>query len=199
MSGGHTTVLGGWLERLEAGSPDARAAIIEHTCERLRLMARRTLRENPRVRRWVETDDVLQHALLRLHRSLAEVTPSNARQFYALAATQLRRELIDLARSHYGPLGIGTNTVQVDPATVVAAGDTSAPTGEPHTLEEWATFHEAIDRLPDDEREVVHLLWYGGVTQAEAANLLEISFATLKRRWRSARLTLADRVGEPPR
>ncbi len=187
MAIGHTTVLGKWLERLEFGSPDAREAIIEHTCERLRFMARRMLRQNPKVKRWAETDDVLQNALIRLHRSLAEVTPTDAGQFYGLASTQLRRELIDLARSHYGPQGIGSTNA--DNGEAIVSGH---PASEPQSLDGWTEFHERIGNLPDNEREVVHLLYYGGVTQGEAANLLDISLATLKRRWQSARLRLSD-------
>ena len=59
------------------------------------------------MKRWSETDDVLQNAMLRLHRSLAEIQPECPSQFYGLAATQIRRELIDLARHYYGAQGIG--------------------------------------------------------------------------------------------
>ena len=67
------------------------------------------LREYSKVKRWEQTDDVLQNAMLRLHRSLVEVKPESPRQFYGLAATQIRRELIDLARHHYSEKGIGEN------------------------------------------------------------------------------------------
>ena len=192
MNGGHTTVLGRWLKKLDHGAPDAREAVIEHTCERLRRMARRMLGRNPHVRQWAETDDVLQNALIRLHRSLADVTPADARQFYGLAATHLRRELIDLARHFYGPMGVGANHSPGGDGAVRREA-----TAEPQHLEEWAEFHERIDALPDDEREVVHLLWYGGVTQGEAAGLLGVSLATLKRRWQAARLRLAEVMERP--
>ncbi|WP_145051791.1 RNA polymerase sigma factor [Lignipirellula cremea] len=186
MTTGHTTVLARWLERLEVDCPNAREAVIEHTCERLRRMARGMLRTSPKVRRWTETDDLLQDALIRLHRSLAQVKPSSAKEFYGLAATQLRRQLIDLARKHYGVEGIGTNQI---PDGGELVNQASRP---PDTLNVWTEFHEQIDRLPRQEQEVVHLLWYKGLTQADAANVLGVSLATLKRRWQSARLTLAD-------
>jgi len=186
MTTGHTTVLARWLERLEVGCPDAREAVIEHTCERLRNMARSMLRASPKVRRFEQTDDVLQDALIRLHRSLAEVRPSTAKEFYGFAATQLRRQLIDLARKHYGPQGIGTNHAPDGDEFVIRA---SQP---PDTLNEWTDFHEQIDRLPESEKEIVHLLWYEGMTQSDTASILGISLATLKRRWQSARVRLAD-------
>lgn len=187
MATGHTTALGLWLERLESGCPDAQEAIIEHTCERLQNMAKRMLRTSPKVRRWAETDDLLQDALVRLHRSLAQVKPTTAREFYGLAATQLRRQLIDLARKHYGPEGIGTNlpTNESDRINFVA----STP---PESLDDWSEFHQQIDCLPNEQKDVVHLLWYEGLTQADAAKVLGISHATLKRRWQSARLSLIE-------
>ena len=191
MTRGHTTILGKWLERLETGSPQVREAIIEHTCERLRLMARRMLRRSPKVRRWAETDDVLQNALIRLHRSLAEVTPTDAQQFYGLAATQLRRELIDLARHFHGPMGLGNNTSEKGQEFAERQME------EPQNLNAWTEFHERIDRLSTDERDVVHLLWYSGATQGEAAKVLDISLATLKRRWQSARLRLSEAMECP--
>lgn len=52
-----------------------------------------------------------------------------------------------------------------------------------------------MEGLPEEEREIFDLLWYQGLTQAEAANLLNISDRTVKRRWQSARLLLHDRLG----
>jgi len=48
----------------------------------------------------------------------------------------------------------------------------------------------AYAQLPPEELEVVNLLFYEGLTPAEAANVLGISFRTLKRRWQSAKLNL---------
>ena len=109
MEIGHTTKLKQWLELARTGNVDARTETIDHACERLRLLTRKMLKGYPRVKRWSETDDVLQNAMMRLHRSLIEVKPETPRQFYGLGATQIRRELIDLARNHFGPHGIGAN------------------------------------------------------------------------------------------
>src|SRR5262249_56346137 len=68
--------------------------------------ARRMLRRFPAVHRWEQTDDVLQNAQLRLLRALQAVTPDSTRAFFGLAAEQIRRELLDLARRYArGPKG----------------------------------------------------------------------------------------------
>lgn len=187
---GHTTDLQNQLKRLSEGCPESRRTIIEHCCERLRTMARRMLKSYGRLARWSDTDDVLQQSLMRLHRALATVHPESTRKFYGLAATQIRRELIDLARSYFGPQGLGAKH---DTDGGEAAAEQADPTAEPFSITAWTEFHEAVEALPDAEREVVSLLWYDGLTQADAARVLGISLATLKRRWVSARLLLKDK------
>ena len=98
-----------WLDLMRAGDPSARTRLIDHSCERLRGLARKMLRRYPKVRRWEETDDVFVEAVTRLHRALESVQPESPRHFYNLAATQIRRVLIDLSRRYYGPEGIGSH------------------------------------------------------------------------------------------
>ena len=92
---------------MKQGDEDARQRLIEHACERLRLITRKMMRGFPRVRRWEETDDVFTEAVTKLHRSLEAVQPATAQDFYRLAATQIRRVLIDMVRRYYGPEGLG--------------------------------------------------------------------------------------------
>src|SRR5262245_64782591 len=98
-----TTILQGWLDRLRAGDDRAREQLLESSNERLARLARKLLRDSPGVRRWEQTDDVLQNALLRLDRALKAVVPPTSRDYFRLAAAMIRRELIDLARHHFGP------------------------------------------------------------------------------------------------
>jgi RNA polymerase sigma-70 factor (ECF subfamily) len=69
---------------------------------------------------------------------------------------------------------------------------------EPSTLAEWTDFHETVQLLPQAEREVFDLLWYEGLTQAEAAQVLGVTDRTVKNRWRSAKLELQRLLGEGP-
>ena len=196
---GHTAVLGRWLERLRDGDEAARSEVINHACQRLEALTRRMLRHYPRLRRWEQTGDVLQNAVVRLHRSLATVLPESPARFYGLAAAQIRRELTDLARHHFGPEG-GAAHHHTDGAeqTSGPVGNKADNGGEPSTLAEWTEFHEKVQRLPEAEREVFDLLWYEGLTQAEAAQVLGVTERTVKNRWRSAKLELRRLLGEGP-
>ncbi len=188
---GHTTQLQQFLCDASRGNPQAKEALIAHACERLRVLARKMLRHYPSVRRWAETDDVLQGALVRLHRALSDVTPETPAQFYGLAAMQIRRELVDLARHYYGANGWGKRH-QTDGEDVVAA--VQDQTSEPTSLEAWACFHQAVETLPEEQKQVVNLLWYEGLPQRQAAEVLEVSLSTLKRRWQAARLALCAKL-----
>jgi RNA polymerase sigma-70 factor (ECF subfamily) len=195
-----TTRLEFWIGRLAAGDPAARAALLETACDRLRRLTRKMLRDDGRVRRWEQTDDVLQNALLRLTRALQEVTPRSAAEFLRLAACHVRRELIDLARHYYGPQGPGAHhaTPDTEAARRLAEGPAAAAE-EPGQLAAWQAFHEAIAALPEADRQLFDLLWYQGLSQPEAARLLGLSERTLKRRWQAARLALHRALrGEHP-
>jgi len=161
------------------------------------------LRRYGNVRRWEETDDVLQNAAMRLYRSLEKSKPECAVDFFRLAAVAIRTELVDLARHYYGRRGEGANHATRGKAA--RRDDSFTPayevqvTDEPCELMAWVEFHKQIEALPEEDRDVLSLLWYQGLSQAEAAEVLGISERTIKRRWQATRLRLYDAMhGELP-
>jgi RNA polymerase sigma-70 factor (ECF subfamily) len=184
-----------WLDRMQAGDVAARDELLGYACDRLRLLTRKMLSGFGRLKRWEQTDDVLQNAMLRLWTALHQVQPHSVRAFFGLAALQIRRELIDLARRYYGPEGVGAHHASHEEAdreesTPPAAAEPFDTTYEPSRLAMWSDFHRQVDALPAEEREVFDLVWYQGLSQPQAAALLGISAMTLKRRWWSARQQL---------
>jgi RNA polymerase sigma-70 factor (ECF subfamily) len=187
-----------WVDRLRQGDAAARDALLECAAGRLRRLAHQMLRTYPRVRRWEETDDVFQNALLRLYRTMKDVPPPTTGDFLRQAALNIRRELLDLAKHYYGPRGHGAHHASVSPEGPgpAATPDAAAgPSWQPDRLAAWGEFHEQAGRLPDEEREVFDLLWYQGLSQEEAAGLLGVSERTVKRRWQSARVRLFEALG----
>ena len=162
-------------------------------------MTRSIKNDFPRVGRWEQTEDVVQNASLRLYRALEQVEISDARHFYRLAALQIRRELIDLSRHYGGAHGLGKHhqtmqAVNDDSQPRGAEYEASEETGGPQAAAIWSEFHDTIGQLPDDQREVTELLWYHGMSQQEAADVLKVDVRTVKRRWRAARLALHDKL-----
>jgi RNA polymerase sigma-70 factor (ECF subfamily) len=193
-SPGSSSALQHWLERLSAGDPAARNGLIRHAQERLRRLTRQMLRRFPDVRHWEQTSDVFQNVLLRLDRALRDVSLPTALDFLNLAAVLIRRELIDLARRYFGPHGLGAN--QEPPGQDGAAPpEPTDSSGDPQKLALWYELHCQIAALPAEDRELFELLYYQGLTQAAAAEVLNISLRTLKRRWQGARLRLMERFG----
>jgi RNA polymerase sigma factor (sigma-70 family) len=189
-----TTQIQCQLDRLRAGDESARDELLKLACQRLGRLAHKMLRGYPGVRRWEQTDDVLQNAAIRLCRALRKVKPESVRSFVNLAAVQIRRELIDLARYYDGPGGMGRHHVsraELDGSgTAPGRRDSPADTNDPVRLASWSEFHTQVDALPDEQREVFNLLWYQGLQQGEAAALLNVTERVVRYRWRSARLTL---------
>lgn len=192
MAGTTTLRVEACLARLRAGEAPARAELLATASDRLLLLTRQMLRRYQTVRRWEETDDVCQNALVRLNRALEAVQPASPLDFFRLASTQIRRELIDLARRYSGPHGLGTQIAgDLNSNGQVAAADDE----DPRRLAQWSEFHEQVSKLPDEERTLFDLLWYQGLAQSEAAEVVGVSLRTVKSRWRSARLLLHERLG----
>jgi RNA polymerase sigma-70 factor (ECF subfamily) len=152
-----------------------------------------------RLRRWEQTDDVLQEALVQLHKSLRDIHPESVPQFFGLAALQIRRTLIDLARHHFGPHGQAKHhhTEGKGVAADDAGGNLDEQAKEPEDLDDWTRFHEAVQALPERERIVFDLIWYDGLTHADAASVLGVDERTIRRRWLSIRSTFTTSVTRP--
>src|SRR3954468_13942995 len=157
-----TTQMVLWLDCMRAGDASARDELIRGFQGRLEALARKMTGRDRRVGRWVDAEDVLQNALLRLLRALKTVRPDSTRAFFGLAAEQMRRELLDLGRHYYGPEGEGAHHDSVAPRTDDSRPglDPPAPEATADDLERWARFHEEVEHLPAREREVVGLVFY---------------------------------------
>lgn len=192
-----TAELHGWIDRWRDGDRAAADELLRAAGARLERLARRMLKGFPNVKRWADTGDVHQAATLRLLRSLGSVRPESGRSFMNLAAVHVRRELLDLARSYGGPLGLGANHQSVAPgaASGPPAHEAAAPAEDADELERWRLFHEAVERLPAEEREVVGLKFYHGWPEARVAELLGVTTRTVRRWWRSATGRLSEELG----
>jgi RNA polymerase sigma-70 factor (ECF subfamily) len=203
------------IDRLNAGDVSARNELLVHARARLNGLAHKMLYSFSTVKPWEQTDDVLQNALVRLDRALQVVPFTTVMEFICLATTQIRRELLDLARHYGGPRGFAAN--QVPPGQPSGGDKDSSSDGgaaaiqrmatashDPSQLADWTEFHQQVEALPPEDREVFNLRWYLGMNQSEAAAVLGVSHATIRKRWLAARLRLQEFLangsptGNPP-
>jgi RNA polymerase sigma factor (sigma-70 family) len=185
----NTLVMHDLVDRLRDGDRAAANDLLTAVAGRLQRLAARMIRNFPRVRAGADTGDVVQGAMIRLTKALEDVRPNSTREFAGLAALQVRRELLDLAR-HFAARGADRRLA--DPGTA----DFGEEGGEgPAEVELWVRFHAAVDALPAEEREAFGLLFYNGHTRAEAALLLGVSERTVYRWWAAACERLVERLG----
>lgn len=193
---GYTTKLSCLLEDYAAGEPNAIDDIVRHAQDRLHRFASAMLRSSVVAREWHDTDDLLQGALIRLERALRDCKPTAPESFGKLATLQLKRELRDLCKSLRRQKRDVGKVVRLEGA--VDDGE-SGPRGmdpaDPATnhefLLDWTELHDAIEQLPDEQREVMDQIFYNGQSHEQAATLLGISSKTVQRRLRKAEEALA--------
>jgi RNA polymerase sigma-70 factor (ECF subfamily) len=190
-----TTELHDLVDRIQAGDREAANDLIRRSAERLENLARKMLRDFPAVRRWEQTGDVLQNALARLLPTLREVTPTCVAGFFRLAAQAVRRELLDMARHYTGPHGIASNHESLPDGPPTWPHWAAVPE-EVKNLERWAAFHEAVEQLADEDRELIELGYYEGLAKDEMGRLLGVDERTIRRRWNRAIRRLVDALGD---
>ena len=184
------------VERWQVGDRAAADELLQVVATRLEHLTRKMLRGFPVVREWAETMDVLQGSLIRLLNTLQKMRPESTRHFFNLAAVQIRRELLDLGRHFAGERFARLTTPgSADESHSAGLCDPADPNSNDGDLDLWCRFHEAVDDLPTEEREVMGLVFYHGWTQVQIAELFQVDERTVRRRWQSACLQLHRLVG----
>jgi len=186
------------LDRIAAGQDHTivRDELLSRASRRIHELVRSAMRSRPDLGRWEQDEDVLQEVLLRLDRAVRDAKPASPGQFFVIVAQHVRWATLDLIRHHFGPEGHGRNhqTGVMDGASGAYQPHAPEP-GRPGVERiDFVRLHDAVDRLPDDERDAWHLFVYLGLTQDQAADHLGVSSKTIQRRVRSAKIRLATEL-----
>jgi RNA polymerase sigma-70 factor (ECF subfamily) len=135
----------------------------------------------------LETDEVLSAVVERLLKAMREARPTNVRQFFGLANQHIRWELNDLARRLDGK----RSAAQYDDALVPAQANSDSGLSP-----DAVRMLEAIERLPEEEREVFSFVRIQGMAQTEVAELLNVSTKTVQRRLNRSLLLLSEQLAD---
>src|SRR5262249_53489636 len=145
-------------------------ALLDRAVRRLQqLCATLLYRSYPRLTRPplnLQADEMLSAVVERLLKALRQARPAGARQFFALACQHMRWELNDMARR------------LDEQATAVPLPDDSVPapaSSDSGISPDGRRILAAIEQLPEGEREAFDLVRIQGMTQTEAAQVLEVS------------------------
>jgi RNA polymerase sigma-70 factor (ECF subfamily) len=135
----------------------------------------------------LQPDEMLDAVVERLLKAMCSVRPQTVRQFFALVNQHMRWELNDVARR-----------LDEQPAAVELHEDlVPAPASSGSVLTpDGRRMLQAIDDLPEDEREVFGLVHVQGLTHAEAAEVLGVSVRTVQRRLNRSLVLLAEQLDD---
>jgi RNA polymerase sigma factor (TIGR02999 family) len=172
------------LDAIEAGDPHAAAQLLPVVYDELRKLAARQMAQE-RPGQTLDATALVHEAYLRL---LGDQRFENRRHFFAAAAEAMRRILVEQARRK-GRLKHGGE------AQRIAVDLVDLPTAIPD--EQLLALDEALTRLGDDDPDkarLIHLRFFLGMTNEEAAAVLGIAAVTAKRHWRFAKAWLRREV-----
>lgn len=130
----------------------------------------------------VQDEEMLSLLVERLLKAMRKVKPTTVREFFALANKHLRWELNEFARK-----------LAARPPMSPLADDIAFDPSSPGSAEAFSITQilEAIERLPDEQRETFCLVHIQGLTHAESAEVLGVSTKTIQRRLHESVSTLA--------
>lgn len=169
------------FSRWRQGDGGAFAELIELLYQELRKLAGSQLRREG-VGHTLAPTELLHEALLRLLG--ADVQVENRLHFFALAARAMRRVLVDHARRKQAAKRLSAQDQTTLSTEVEGPGEFLPDVLAVHTaLERFAQIAPRPARL-------VELRYFGGLTIAEAAEVMEVSCGSAERDWKIARLWL---------
>lgn len=180
------------------GEPGAGPLLLAACQAQIEKLARRLLRGHREIRRGAhDTGDIVSLAWQRLAQALESVRPESERHLMALAAMQVRRTVIDLARKFGGPRSPVknqvTNVVARDGQMIELVKEAAEASEGLDTLD-MTTFHEEVERLPAELRQVFELRYYLGASVTDVAGTVGCEPRTVKRRWKLAKDQLQARL-----
>jgi RNA polymerase sigma-70 factor (ECF subfamily) len=183
-SPGEITVL---LQKWRTGDPHADSRLFELLMPDLRKIANRCFRRE-RAGHTLQPTALVNEAFLRLAHA-KNIDWRDRGHFFALAARIMRRYLIDHARSRPS---IDFLPMEGVPEHIL---------GE-HTKLELAvsvdTLLDALEKESHQQRAVVELKFFLGLTDVEAAEALNLTLHTFQREWYRARKWLFTRLSVEP-
>ena len=175
------------LELARSGDQSALANAFPLIYDELRRIARQQLQREPDGHTLTPTA-LVHEAYMRLVEHYTRVEWTGRAHFMAVAATAMRRILVEHARGHRSlKRGGGLQRVSLDAIEL----------GTDERAELLIAVDEALTRLKEiDARQaqVVECRFFGGMTEAETAEALGIGLRTAKRDWAKAKSWLLKEI-----
>ena len=186
-----TIAVQAYLDELAGGAPAEPVVreLLNRSAGRLHLLCSSLLFQSyPRLTRpplGLQSEELLSAVVERLLKAMREVRPQNVRQFFGLANRHMRWELNDMARrldEQSVALGLRDSGVPAHETSGSVLGVNAR------------RMLEAIESLPEEEREVFELLRIQGLSYGETAEVLNVSESTVHRRLNRGLVILEEKL-----
>ena len=171
------------VESARRGDEQALSALMPLVYEELRRLAASYMRRE-RPGQTLQATALVHDAYIRLMRD-SKLSWQNRSHFFGIAARSMRQILVERARARQAAKRGGSRIRVTLDAGLLA---TEAPAIDLEALDEALTRLEALDA---ELAQVVEVRFFGGLSIDEAAEALDVSPATIKRRWTVAKAWLA--------
>jgi RNA polymerase sigma factor (TIGR02999 family) len=173
------------LGRIQAGDPAARDALFAAAYAELHRLARARLRDGGRDS-VLDTTCLVHESYLRFVSS-GELRAEDRRAFFAYASQVMRSVIVNSVRERVAEKRGGDQR----PLTLSTKLGANIADGEETVLR----VHEALEDLEKAEprlARVAQMRYFGGYSEQEIAETLDITERTVQRDWEKARLILAE-------
>lgn len=173
------------LSSIDKGDPEAAARLLDVVYTELHRLASRYMRRE-RMDHTLQTTGLVHEAYLRLFGTSNPPSLNNREHFFAVAATQMRRVLVDHARQNTAQKRKGIH-IPIDDAYDLSSGRD----------EDLVAIDDALNELAEIDPEgakVVELKFFGGYTDKETAQILGKNVSKIRRDWEFARSWLHTRL-----
>jgi len=171
------------IRRINADEPGAQGALFGAAYEELRRLARARLRDGGRDT-FMDTTTLVHESYLRFI-SGGQLRGADRRAFFGYASRVMRSVIIDSVRERRA----GRRGGDLHRMTLNTQIIEDVPAAECELFE----VHEALDVLAEAEprlAKVVEMRYFGGYSEAEIAEALDMTERTVRRDWDKARLLL---------
>lgn len=168
-----------WLQDVQRGNPRALAALLDHYRPQLRQML--AMRMNKRLTARVDPSDVIQEVFLDANRQITAYVENPRVDFYVWLRGLARQRLSNMQREHAGaqrravgrevPLPVESSAMLLE--QLVGLGPTPSRALAAREMRRYV--QRAIERLKGDDRDVILMRHFEGLTNKQVAQALKIS------------------------
>jgi RNA polymerase sigma factor (TIGR02999 family) len=173
------------LDRMHAGDSEARDALFTAAYEELRRLARSKLRDGGRST-VLETTSLVHECYLRFLRG-GELRAQDRRAFFAYASQVMRSVILNSVRERQAERR-GGDVPQLTLSTQIEANLSKDEESILKVNEALEVLEKADSRLAL----VAQMRYFGGYTEQEIAETLDVTDRTVRRDWERARLILME-------